>query len=155
MPKPVKQFFATDESLARIGDYLAGIDAELAAVETTRTGWERSSLRKDLGDVLKNRKKEAAGSKGRQALARLRGMHFVLQEHLGNAELYKIEMITAEKGVYDAAYQGRLLESIAKRNIDRAVPEGYRYWPFQGEYWLDELGWYEVNTIDECLEIRK
>jgi len=85
----------------------------------------------------------------------LRGMHIELGGHLGNAELYKIEMITAEKNVYDAAYRGNLMEKMAKRGLDRSVPEGYRYWPFEGEYWVDEIGWYEVNTINECLMIKK
>jgi len=155
LPEPVKQFFSTDESLVRIGDYVAGIDAELAAIGRGRTGWERSSLRSDLEAALNNRKDTATSTKGREVLARLRGMHIELGTHLGNAELYKIEMITAEKNIYDAAYRGNLMEKMAKRGLDRSVPEGYRYWPFEGEYWVDEIGWYEVNTINECLMIKK
>ncbi len=155
LPDPVKQWFATDESLVRIGDYVAGIDAEMAAIDRNRTGWERSALREDLGRALEERKRVAVDGKGRAVLAKLRGMHIVLQEHLGNSELYKIEMITAEKNIYDAAYQGRLTDKMSTRKADSSVPEGYRFWPFQGEYWLDELGWYEVNTINECLIIQK
>jgi len=155
LPEPVKQFFSTDESLTRIGDYVAGIDVEMAAIGRVKTGWERSSLRRDLDEALTARKKAATSNKGREVLARLRGMHLTLGEHLGNAELYKVEMITAEKNIYDAAYRGNLMEKIAKRGLDRSVPEGYRYWPFEGEYWVDEIGWYEVNTINECLMIKK
>jgi tetratricopeptide (TPR) repeat protein len=155
LPESVKQFFATDESLLRIGDYVAGIDAEMASIGRGRTGWERSSLRRDLDAALIARKDGATSGKGREVLARLRGMHITLGGHLGNAELYKIEMITAEKNIYDAAYRGNLMEKMAKRGLDRSVPEGYRYWPFEGEYWIDEIGWYEVNTINECLMIKK
>ena len=155
LPGPVKQFFATDESLLRIGDYIAGIDAELAAVARVKTGWERSSLRRNLDDALKARKDAARSDKGREVLARLRGMNIALGGHLGNAELYKVEMITAEKNIYDAAYRGNLAEKVAKRALDTSVPEGYRLWPFEGEYWIDEIGWYEVNTINECLMIKQ
>jgi hypothetical protein len=155
LPEPVKQFFATDESLVRIGDYVAGIEKEQAAIARVKTGWERSSLRRDLDANLEARKATATSSKGREVLARLRGMHLALGEHLGNAELYKVEMITAEKNIYDAAYRGNLMEKMAKRGLDRSVPEGYRYWPFEGEYWVDEIGWYEVNTINECLMIQR
>lgn len=155
LPDPVKQWFATDESLVRIGRYLEGIDEELAAVDKTRTGWEKSSLRQDLDRALRERKRVAVEGKGREALAKLRLMYSILQGHLGSAELYKVEMITAEKDVYDAAYQGRLMDKIATRAAERSVPDGYRFWPFQGEYWLDEIGWYEVNTINECLVIQK
>jgi tetratricopeptide (TPR) repeat protein len=155
LPDPVKQYFATDESLVQVGDYLAGIDAELATVAKGRTGWEKSGLRKQVQRELEERKKVAAEDKGREALARLRTMHDVLLEHLGNSELYKIEMITAEKNIYDAAFQGRLAEQVTTRKLDPNVPEGYDFWPFEGEYWVDELGWYEVNTINECLAIQK
>jgi hypothetical protein len=32
-------------------------------------------------------------------------------------------------------------------------PPGYVMWPFEGEYWIDELGYYQVDTLDECKEI--
>lgn len=155
LPVPVKQLFVADESISRLGDYLAGIDAELRTVDKLKTGWEKSDLKKELETQLTDRKTAAVTQKGKEVMAKLRGMQYVLMEHLGNAELYKVEMITAEKNLYDAAYQGRLMERVAKRKPDRSVPEGYRYWPFQGEYWMDELGWYEVNTINECAEIKK
>ncbi len=155
LPDPVKQFFASDESLVRVGNYLAGIQKELATVNQGRTGWEKSDLRKQVQRELEERAAAAAREKGGSALARLRAMHAVLLDHLGNAELYKIEMITAEKNIYDAAFQGRLAEKVTARKLDPNVPEGYDFWPFDGEYWIDELGWYEVNTINECLAIQK
>lgn len=155
LPDPVKQYFSSDESLVRVGNYLAGIDKELRQVNKGRTGWEKSGLRKQVERELEERKKDAAQEKGRAALGRLKSMHKVLLAHLGNAELYKVEMITAEKNIYDAAYQGRLAEKVSARKLDPNVPEGYDFWPFEGEYWIDELGWYEVNTINECLAIQK
>lgn len=155
LPDSVKQWFATDESLVSIGGYVAGIDAELAAIDRLKTGWQKSELRTDLERHLKDRGRDAVEDKGREALAKLTSMHAVLGGHLGSSELYKVEMITAEKNIYDAAYQGRLMDRIATRKADASVQQGYRFWPFQGEYWVDELGWYEVNTINECLVITK
>ena len=155
LPVPVRQHFATDEALVEVGNYVAGIDRELEAVTALKTGWERSALRRDLEQALGKRKREATARKGREAMAKLRGMLATLRSNLGNSEIYKVELITAEKDLYDAAFRGQLMNKIANRKMDPNVPRGYRYWPFQGEYWLDELGWYEVNTINECLEIRK
>ncbi len=155
LPVPVRQHFATDEALVEVGDYVAGIERELESVAALKTGWERSGLRRDLEKALGARKKEATERKGREAMAKLRGMLATLQGNLGNSEIYKVELITAEKDLYDAAFRGQLMNKIANRKMDPNVPEGYRYWPFEGEYWMDELGWYEVNTINECLEIRR
>ena len=154
LPEPVKQLFSTDESLVRIGDYLAGIDRELRTIDGLRTGFESSRLRKDLEQALKDRHRRARAAKGREVSAKLQTMLMTLQGHLGNAELYKIEMITAEKDLYTAAWQGQILEKRAARKRDIRVPGGYRYWPFQGEYWEDELGWYEVDTINECVSLK-
>jgi tetratricopeptide (TPR) repeat protein len=155
LPGPVKQLFETDQDLVRVGDYLLAIQKESARIEEFGTGWEKSKLRTDLKEALDKRRKDATDEKGAAALAKVESLLTTLQGHLGNAELYKVEMITAEKNLYDAAYQGRLLDKIAKRAIDPDVPSGYRYWPFVGEYWADELGWYEINTINECLEIQR
>ena len=155
IPGPVKQLFETDEDLVRVGDYIAGIDRELNVTSSLGTGWEKSKLRHALEGGLKARRQAATDTKGEAVLKKLRSMLSTLQGHLGNAELYKVEMITAEKNLYDAAFQGRLLEKIANRPVDPDVPDGYRFWAFEGEYWADELGWYEVNTINECLEIQK
>ena len=155
LPEPVKQVFESDQDLVRVGDYILGIDRELKKTEQIGTGWEKSKLRRDIKKALKSRRKVATDTKGAAALVKVESLLTTLQGHLGNAELYKVEMITAEKNIYDAAYQGRLLDKIAKRAIDPDVPEGYRYWPFEGEYWVDELGWYEINTINECLEIER
>ncbi len=155
LPVPVRQHFATDEALVEVGDYVTGIEHELESVAALKTGWERSGLRRDLESALGDRKREATERKGREAMAKLRGMLATLQGNLGNSEIYKVELITAEKDLYDAAFRGQLMNKIANRKMDPNVPEGYRYWPFEGEYWMDELGWYEVNTINECLEIRK
>jgi tetratricopeptide (TPR) repeat protein len=155
LPVPVKQLFQTDEAIVRIGRYLDGIAKEKKQVTTIRTGWEKSELRAVLDQQLDQRRDEARTAKGKEVLAKLRGMLAVLGTHLGNAELYKVELLTAEKNLYTAGYQGLLLERMAKRKPNPAVPEGYRYWPFLGEYWADELGWYEVNTVNECKEIMK
>jgi len=155
VPVPVKQFFENDADLLRVGAYIRGVDAELAAIDRLKTGWEKSGLRKDLEKALKKGRKRATDAKGTEILTKLEAMVSTLRGHLGNAELYKVEMLTAQQYLYDAAYQGRLLEKIAARKLDPVVPDGYRFWPFEGEYWVDELGWYEVVTINECLEIKK
>jgi len=155
LPTPVKQFFATDEDLVRIGDYLNGLAAERERLGMFKSGWQKSALRSELEAALDARKAESMSTKGKQALSRLRSMHTALQLHLGSSELYKVEMITAQKDIYDAAFSGRLRDKVAARKVDPTVPEGYHFWPFQGEYWVDELGWYEVNTINECLAIQK
>jgi tetratricopeptide (TPR) repeat protein len=35
-------------------------------------------------------------------------------------------------------------------SISVSVPSGYEFWPFTGEYWKDELGFYAYSTGDSC-----
>ena len=30
------------------------------------------------------------------------------------------------------------------------VDDEHHYWPFNGEYWRDELGYYRVRLLNEC-----
>ena len=36
--------------------------------------------------------------------------------------------------------------------MNPSVPDGYYYYPFDGEYWEDELGFYFFNVENLCKE---
>ena len=36
------------------------------------------------------------------------------------------------------------------QNRNFYIKNGYRYWPFQGEYWIDEIGNYQYLGANHC-----
>ena len=46
---------------------------------------------------------------------------------------------------------GSAEESVeASASRDYYAQNGYRYWPFQGEYWRDEIGSFQYVGINRC-----
>lgn len=37
------------------------------------------------------------------------------------------------------------------QNINYYTENGFRYWPFQGEYWIDEIGNYQYVGVNRCV----
>ncbi len=97
------------------------------------------------------RREEIIQTEGDRILATLRRRTDDLAAMLTSAEMSKLDMMQMETRLYEMASQaGKMLE--ADRQILRGerVRKGYRYWPWEGEYWQDELGFYKVNALAEC-----
>ncbi len=152
-PDRVLLSFERDSLLKDSGRFVRGVDQEIKRIGKIRSGWGDQPVAGDLRRRMESRTSTVADQQGGAILARLRGMVGQLSEFLTQAEIYKLEMITREKDLYTAAARGDVAERLRAPRRAVEVPDGYNYWPFEGEYWIDELGWYKVSTIDECKEV--
>ena len=69
------------------------------------------------------------------------------------ASFIRYEMINGKKEFFKKKLSGRSLnEEQVDENQDRSfyVQNGYQYYPFQGEYWLDEVGNYHYLGKQSC-----
>jgi hypothetical protein len=66
----------------------------------------------------------------------------------------EIEILQGEKGQLEAELQEeqqRAAASAKAVDVSRiVVDDEHEYWPFRGEYWRDELGYYRVKLINKC-----
>lgn len=66
-------------------------------------------------------------------------------------EFLKYEMLEEKKRSSKAKMvENRTLDQNEKRSF--FVQNGYRYWPFNGEYWVDEIGNYQYLGVNRCEE---
>ena len=89
--------------------------------------------------------------------ARMRGrvglMVDELDQMIADSEMSKLDIMSMESSLYEmASVTGEMPE--AQRRVRRSVRvrPGYREWPFEGEYWADEAGYYRANAVPECPE---
>jgi tetratricopeptide (TPR) repeat protein len=97
------------------------------------------------------RKAALIQAEGERIRARAAGMEAQLGQMLSDAEMSKLDMMQFETRLFEqAANRGELAE--ARDTVVRAarVKDGYRAWPFEGEYWGDELGYYRINAKPDC-----
>lgn len=88
---------------------------------------------------------------GARIVARARQMADELAGMLSNADLSKLDMMQLETRLYQLA-SAKGAPPQARRRVQRRIQvrPGYHYWPFEGEYWIDEVGWYRVHATPDC-----
>lgn len=64
------------------------------------------------------------------------------------ANYLKVEVVTGEKELIESQ---RGLPAKRVVDVSTEVAKGYHFWPFNGEYWEDELGTYIYTTESSCV----
>ncbi len=87
--------------------------------------------------------------------ARVEKARAELTEMLQGIQITGVDITTLEADLYErAAATGTLNfgDPSARLKTLRREKKGYHVWPFEGEYWQDELGWYQVDARPDCPE---
>jgi tetratricopeptide (TPR) repeat protein len=74
-----------------------------------------------------------------------------LEQMLNDAEISKLDIMQLETRLYEvASMTGEMPE--AQRTVERRLKtrRGHRNWPYEGEYWADEAGYYRVSARPDC-----
>lgn len=153
-PKAPASVLRRFQSDARFADAVAGIaeaDAELSRLSAS--SFQGADTVKPL---LQARRDARVATEGGRVLEALRTAQADLDDMLSGIELTRVDLLTLEADMYSrAASSGELftpnteVADAARRTLRR---KGKRVWPFEGEYWADELGWYRVDRRPDCPE---
>jgi tetratricopeptide (TPR) repeat protein len=123
-----------DEEITRLGSQRSRPFAERALTTATAAR-----------DVIIRRE-------GERLISQARAARDELKEMLESIELTRIDLLTLEADLYSrAAATGTTIEYEDRKTTLRTLrKKGKQVWPFQGEYWVDELGWYKVTARPDC-----
>ena len=79
-----------------------------------------------------------------------------LKRLLGDGLRIKFETTTKEKEFLEQQLLAGGAKDIVKSyKYSVAVADDQLYWPYEGEYWRDELGTYQYTLTKGCVEPRK
>lgn len=102
-------------------------------------------------EQVTDRKTKLTRMEGRRIKKKVQAMEAKLGQMLGDAEIAKLDMLQFETRLYEqASVRGDMLdtrETVVRR---KRVKDGYRAWPFEGEYWADEVGYFRINAKPDC-----
>lgn len=156
IPKSEVPFFLTrafldEHGIKRLIDYFDQVMGEGKTVNNTFTGKKNFELRKFAIDGLNARLQNTREKLGRMTTELLREklkemkdistqMDFLKYENLGG----KRDQLRKKMSVNHVATE--------KEPLDRSylIQNGYRIWPFEGEYWRDEIGNYQYVGGNSC-----
>lgn len=106
---------------------------------------------KMASSLVEARKTAIIETEGKRIKTKIQTMADDLQEMLSSTDISKLDILDMETQMLErAAVTGELEE--AKRQVKRSkrLKKGELVWPYEGEYWADEVGYYQVNTKSEC-----
>jgi hypothetical protein len=143
----------TDRSLAKRFEYVRELDKELAAHDKADVAWKSTAVANNIfSDIGVNRALmvNEAGEMARKRIERLVGEFAALTVRVTKI---KYEILEGEKRFEEEDLRNenqkdrnRKGKEIVTINVD----DEHQFWPFTGEYWRDELGYYRYKLANKC-----
>lgn len=139
-------------AVRRSFNYLKRLDAERKMIEGNQA-LRNSGLGRYALKVIQNRSQSTKMTIGENAKVQMTNMKNELKDYAEQASFVRLEMISSQKEVVKKRIGGNdLPESRIDDNRTRSfyVQNGYQYYPFEDEYWLDEIGNYHFLGKSSC-----
>ena len=126
---------------------IAQMAVELDSIDRRPHSFQRSSLVQTVVPRLREARLDLLQSVGDRLRARISAERSELRELLGQALRLDFEIAGREK---ELATQPDDPGGMVQRRTRPQVEEDEELWPFQGEYWRDELGSYRFQLGRRC-----
>ncbi len=100
---------------------------------------------------LETRRDTVIDTEGQRVKDRLAAQEDELSGMLTNSELFILDILRMKQQMFEqAAITGKELEAAKDVKRTERIRKGWQEWPFEGEFWADELGYYKVDVIPSC-----
>lgn len=150
IPKAVFSRLLRDQELSGLVTHLELLDKEEELIAAQKSQWKGAvgqELLKILGDSRQRLKKRA----GRVLLRNMVDLTKQLGDLIGQAQIIRFEVVDARRADYTYRLQNiDMVDTSKGQDIDFATSPRLTYWPFNGEFWKDELGWYRYTEQSKC-----
>ena len=139
----------SDRQLLRHLQYVQVLDDEGKRFQKASSHFRESPLGNDVKDALQLARDIAVRNAGQLARERYQRNLDELNEHLRDSAKILIDITAAKRNQLDAAIAGTQVTVTEERNVVKPDEE-HVIWPFDGEYWRDELGFYRQTITSKC-----
>jgi hypothetical protein len=147
----------TDRTVKQLDDTIVEVDREVAELQTGSSGlreaFRGSPLGRELRDRLQRERSRLVDEAGARARAKLEYERDALRDLLQQSLRIKIEVSRKEREALEAALaSGGTAEVTRPYRFSAAVSDEHIFWPYEGEFWRDELGTYAYTLTKGCRE---
>ncbi|HLL04705.1 MAG TPA: adventurous gliding motility protein GltC [Myxococcaceae bacterium] len=143
----------TDQDLRKTNDSILELEGEMDAFGAKADTFKYSELSKALLEGLKEQRTAIIEKAGIMAKGKLETELLALKQLLANGLRIKFETTTKEKEFLEEQLKAGGKTAIVKKyRFSVAVADDQLYWPYEGEYWRDELGTYQYTLTKGCIE---
>lgn len=143
----------TDRDLKNTNDSILELEAEIDSISKRSDSFRYSEMAKNLLAGLKVQRELLVKKAGTMAKGKLESELAELKKLLTNGLRIKFETTGKEKEFLEEQLRAGGKQEIVKNyRYSVAVSDDQLYWPYEGEYWRDELGTYQYTLTKGCIE---
>ena len=149
LPPAVQHHLQKNERVSAMRAHLERLDREAVRVRA-EAGLAGSALKDELLDAVARQKELSEQLSGKFVQGRLADMVRLIDVLQGDRELIAFETTKGEKEMLESRFDADA--QLASQRLYRPAmpPASHEYWPFDGEYWPDEIGFYRYTVKDAC-----
>lgn len=140
----------SDRTLLRNLEYVRLLEAEEARLNQAPDEFKNSSLGSRILQDIFVAKSFAVDQTGDLARGRYNRLIDELNELMTQVDTVELEIATYTRGQLSQEMQQQQTELQRSGGLNVEVDEEHQVWPFDGEYWRDELGFYRQQVTSQC-----
>jgi tetratricopeptide (TPR) repeat protein len=142
----------TDQNIRRLAESIDEIEREMdRGIGGSRPQFRESALAKDLLGKLRTDRAALVEEAGQRARGKLEYERDGLRTLLAQALRIQIEVSRKEREALEGSLaKGSQVEVVRDLKYSTAVSDEHLYWPYEGEFWRDELGTYSYTLTKGC-----
>jgi tetratricopeptide (TPR) repeat protein len=150
IPKALFTRMLRNQDLRGVVDHLSLLDDELDLIDQQKPQW-RDTVGVYLQQAIEKDRRKLKGRAGRLMLYEMAHWANTLQTLLTNSEIVRFEVLDAQRVDYQYKFQNPDIADLSSNvDLDFATAKEFMYWPFNGEFWKDELGYYHYTEQGSC-----
>ncbi|MGI5860688.1 MAG: tetratricopeptide repeat protein [Myxococcales bacterium] len=151
LPRSVKNYLVANKRLVQFKAYADQLDREKAIIRA-EPAWKGSRIQGNLLGEIEQSKDLAVQLTGSFVKRRLDDAAKTIIGFDGQKEIIKFEVAKGETDMLERRLNQRT--HLAEQALYRPVMPGanWEYWQFQGEFWLDEIGYYQYTLKSGCMK---
>jgi outer membrane protein assembly factor BamD (BamD/ComL family) len=148
--RPIVETALGDRTLLRNIEYVSQLESEERRLGQMPAAFRNSSIGARILQDISVAKSFAIDNAGDLARGRYQRLLDELQDLQNQTTAILIEILNARRGALSQEMQQQQV-TVAQAQAARVTADEEHYlWPFNGEYWRDELGFYRQQVASRC-----
>ena len=153
LPEVIMNRLGKNSSFRSLIAYLDKLKDEKALLNTFPSKWRRDRVGKNVRYILNRRIASTQKAAGKEIRGILLDVRKELKRLSTSEQYLRYDMLKGKREYLKKKITKKYLDKLQiDEKISRSyyVQNGYEYWPFDGEAWLDELGNYHYLGKQNC-----
>ncbi len=148
--RPIVSTALSDRTVLQHLEYVALLDREQARLDKSGEAFAGSPVGEKILEDVSLAKAFAVDQAGDLARGRYKRLIRELRDLSNQVDTVELEIATFRRGQIDQELQQQMSLAKQSKGGDVNVDEEHQLWPFNGEWWRDELGFYRQQVTNLC-----